>query len=154
MAAAAPLLWPTTTVSSSTPSPRRKGTHLRARATSSRLEPRDAAVRLMFARDDRVGHHLWQDDLVEEAGVVQSALEPAVPVFEFAVQGAAPGDDDAADHDGWVFEATATYGLKRSCPGPCSQMLLGQHAASQGAARALSEDALRCSDEGKLKGKY
>ena len=117
-------------------------------------EPAQEGHPLMFARDDRVGHHLRQDDLVEEAGVVQSALEPAVPVFEFAVQGAAPGDDDAADHDGWVFEATATYGLPRSCPGPCSQMLLGQHAASQGAARALSEDALRCSDEGKLKGKY
>ena len=128
----APLLWPTTTVSSSTPSPRRKGTHLRARATSSRLEPRDAAVRLMFARDDRVGHHLWQDDLVEEAGVVQSALEPAVPVFEFAVQGAAPGDDDAADHDGWVFEGAAIWPHKelpgsprphKELPGPSQKML-------------------------------
>lgn len=80
-------------------------------------EPAQEGHPLMFARDDRVGHHLWQDDLVEEAGVVQSALEPAVPVLEFAIQRAAPGDDDAADHDGWVFEATAIWPHKK-LPGP------------------------------------
>ena len=94
-------------------------------------EPAQEGHPLMFARDDRVGHHLWQDDLVEEAGVVQSALEPAVPVLEFAIQRAAPGDDDAADHDGWVFEATAIWPHKE-LPGP------------------MLSDAL----EGKLKGKY